>query len=117
MPKTKSQKIEVTMAPASSKGKWLPSADMEEIEDNLSLVAPEVEFISTRYVVKLPYNDEHFNDHWKLRLYVANLVERRLGDDVQLTSLKIRRPSLSSRSLARLHGRVPEAKLYVTLKF
>jgi hypothetical protein len=114
MPRQKTRKIKVDIAPSG--GKWLPPA-MDEIEDNLTLVAPEVDFISSRYVVKLPYNDPHFQDRWKLRLYVAKLLERKLGDDVQLTSLKVHKPSLTNRSLSKILGHAPEARLYVTLKF
>jgi hypothetical protein len=114
--KTKTKKIKVKAAPPHEE-KWIPRGSVEEIEDHMALVAPEVDFISTRYVVKIPYNDEHFKDHWKLRLYAAKLVERKLGDDVQLTSLKIHKPSSWNRIVAKMLGRIPSAKLYVTLKF
>src|SRR4051794_8341627 len=103
--KTKTRKIKVTSKP--SQEKWILRKPMGEVEDHMTLVAPEVDFIATRYVVKLPYNDQHFKDRWKLRLYAAKLVERKLGDDVQLTSLKVKKPGVTARTTAKLLGRVP----------
>lgn len=96
---------------------------VEDTEDNLEteepfdLVPPETHYLSTRYVVKIPVTDRHLQDRWELRKHAAHMVERALGDEVQVTSLKVRKPHLLRKSYARMRGQVPCARAYVTIKF
>lgn len=86
-------------------------------QDTFDLVPPETHYLSTRYMVKIPVTDRHLQDRWELRKHAAHLVERALGDEVQVTSLKVRKPHLLGKSYARLRGQVPCARAYVTIKF
>jgi hypothetical protein len=88
-----------------------------EIQQDLPLIPPEVRFLSDRYIVKLPLSDPHFKNPWELRLHVAKILEGHLGDTIELTSLKIRRPHFIAKTKARLLKREPYARAYVTLKF
>lgn len=81
------------------------------------LIPPETHYLSTRYIVQIPLDDKHLRDRWELRKHAARLVERSLGDEVQVTSLKVRRPHLIRKTTARLRHQTPCAKAYVTVKF
>lgn len=90
----------------------------EEIsQEDLPLVPPEVHYLSESYVVKLPLNDERLHKLWELRVYVARILERHLGDEVQLTSLKVKKPHIIAKRKAGLRGQEPCARAYVTIKF
>jgi len=86
-------------------------------EEKFELIPPEIEYMSAQYVLAIPVTDRHLNNPWKLRLRAAKLLERKLGDHVQLTALKVKRPGLKARLTAWLHHQVPTARLYVTVKF
>jgi len=81
------------------------------------LIPPETHYLSTRYLVQIPIDDRHLQDRWELRKHAAKLVERSLGDEVQVTSLKVRKPHIISKSVARLRHQTPCARAYVTVKF
>jgi hypothetical protein len=90
--------------------------ELEQPEE-LPFVPPETHYISERYEIEVPLNDEHFESPWKLRVYAVKLVEHRLGDSVQVTKVKVRKPHLIAKSKARLLKRQPTARLYLTIKF
>ena len=81
------------------------------------LIPPETHYLATKYVVKIPVTDNHLRDRWELRKHAAKMVERSIGDEVQVTSLKVRRPHIIRKSVARLRHQTPCAKAYVTVKF
>jgi hypothetical protein len=89
----------------------------EEKEEKFNLIPPEVDYLSTNYRIRLPVSDKHLQNPWKLRIYAAKHIERKVGDYPQLTSLKVRQPSRLSKTLARLRGQEPEASVFVTVKF
>ena len=88
-----------------------------EVPEDLPFAPPEMHYLSTRYVVRIPVTDEHLKDRWELRVYAAKLVERKLGDEAQVTAMKIRRPHLISKTKAKLRNQVPQARLLLTVKF
>jgi len=102
---------------AKTKIKVIDNQDVEEQAETFDLVPPETHYLSTRYMVKIPVTDRHLQDRWELRKHATHMVERALGDEVQVTSLKVRKPHLLRKSLARLRGQVPCARAYVTIKF
>ena len=81
------------------------------------LIPPETHYLSTRYIVKIPVDDKHLRDRWELRKHAAKLVERSLGDEVQVTALKVRKPHLIRKTAAKLRHQTPCARAYVTVKF
>jgi hypothetical protein len=83
----------------------------------LPFVPPDTHFLSEHFIVQLPVSDPHFEDPWKLRVHVAKIIERRLGDHVQLTSMKVKKPHLVAKSVARLRRREPCARAFVTIEF
>ena len=90
---------------------------VEEIPEDLPFAPPDMEYLSELYLVEIPVDDEHFADRWKLRLYAEKVLEERLGDSVQLTSMKVKKPHAVGRAKAKLLKRQPIARIYVTVKF
>jgi hypothetical protein len=86
-------------------------------DGSLPFQPPETKYIASVHVLKVPVTDEHFGNPWRLRLYAADLLAQEIGDEAQLTDLKVKKPSLAAKSLARLLGTVPNARLYATIKF
>lgn len=89
----------------------------EQKNEKFGLVPPEIDYISSKFRIKLPIDDTHFSDPWKLRIYAAKLLQKEIGDEVQLTTMKVKRPLFIHRLGSRLFGRVPNARLYITIKF
>lgn len=85
--------------------------------EKISFEPPEPQYIAEKEVFEIPLSDPRLNKPWELRLYATELVKQRIGDEAQVTSLKVKRPRLIRKTLARLHGREPQARLYVTIKF
>jgi hypothetical protein len=98
------------------KTKIIQNEESETVEE-MPFVPPEIHELAEHYVVKIPVSDIRSEKGWDLRLHIAEIIENRLGDEVQLTSLKVRQPHMISRSVARLKKREPCARAYVTIKF
>ena len=95
-----------------------PNTDLpaEKTED-LPFVPPDLHYLAERYIVRIPISDKRLNDRWALRLYAEKELSRRLGDEVQLTSLKVKKPHILAKSKAKIQKIEPEARLIVTVKF
>lgn len=89
----------------------------EETLEELPFVPPEIHELSERYTIRVPLRDLNLDDRWHLRLYAEKVLEDRLGDTVQLTSMRVHKPHLLAKSKARLFKREPQARLLVTIKF
>jgi hypothetical protein len=89
----------------------------QEDQEKLEFIPPETHYLSTKYMVKIPVTDKHLNNRWELRVYASKLVERHLRDEVQVTSLKLKKPHILKREVAKLRGQTPYARAYVTIKF
>jgi hypothetical protein len=89
----------------------------QETMEDLPFAPPETRELSERYIVRVPVSQAPWHDRWQLRLYAEKELETRLGDRVQLTSLRVHKPHLISKTKARLLKREPEARLVVTIKF
>lgn len=85
--------------------------------DKLAFEPPEPQYISEQEVFDVALADTRLRKPWELRLYAAELVRQRLGDEAQVTSLKVKNPGVLAKSRAKLSGRPPTARLYVTIKF
>jgi hypothetical protein len=85
--------------------------------DELPFQPPEPKYVVERHVVKIPITDPHLKDKWELRKYAEKLLEEKLGDEVQLTELKVKKPGPTARAVAKLFKRVPQVKLRSTIKF
>jgi hypothetical protein len=90
---------------------------LEELPEDLPFAPPDVDYLSEVYLIEIPLDDKHFGDRWKLRVYAEKVLEQRLGDTVQLTSLKVKKPHAVGRAKAKLLKRQLVARLYVTVKF
>ena len=88
-----------------------------ETLEELPFVPPEIHELSESYIIRVPISQAPWHDRWQLRLYAERELEQRLGDSVQLTSLKVHKPHLLSKTKARILKREPEARLIVTIKF
>jgi hypothetical protein len=91
--------------------------EIPETLEDLPFAPPEVRELSERYIVRVPVSQAPWHDRWQLRLYAEKELETRLGDSVQLTSLKVHKPHILSKTKAHLLKREPEARLVVTIKF
>ena len=91
--------------------------EVPETLEDLPFAPPEIKELSERYVVRVPVSQAPWHDRWQLRLYAEKELETRLGDTVQLTSMKVRKPHFISKTKARWFKREPEARLIVTIKF
>jgi ubiquitin-protein ligase len=91
--------------------------DAVEVPEDLPFAPPEMHYLSTRYIVHIPVTDGHLKDRWDLRVYAVKLVERKLGDEAQVTAMKVRQPHLISKTKAKIRNEVPQARLLLTVKF
>jgi len=91
--------------------------DEEENFSKMPLVIPDQHYLAERYLVRIPVGDSHFKSKWELRKYAVELLEKKLGDDVQLASMKVKQPHLAAKTKARLLKREPCARAFVTVKF
>lgn len=89
----------------------------QETLEELPFVPPDTHYLAERYVVRVPLSQAPLDDRWQLRLYAEKQLETRLGDSVQLTSLRVHKPHALSKAKARLLKREPEARIVVTIKF
>jgi hypothetical protein len=96
--------------------KTITDQEYEETE-SLPVVTPELHYLSAKYIVRVPLSDNHLKNRWELRKYAEKLIESKLGDEVQLTNMKVKRPHLLAKSKARILKREPSARLLVTVKF
>jgi hypothetical protein len=85
--------------------------------ENLPMEPPEPGYLVEKHVLRVPVTDKHFESPWELRKYAVSLMEKKLGDQVQLTDLKVKKPGVFKRAWAKITGKVPEAELVVTIKF
>jgi hypothetical protein len=111
MPKPKTKKAQTKIKDSAA------PEEIPETLENLPFAPPETHYLAECYTVRVPLSQAPLHDRWQLRLYAEKELERRLGDFVQLTSLKVRKPHLISKTKARLLKREPEARLLVTIKF
>jgi hypothetical protein len=86
-------------------------------EDKLAFEPPEPGYITEKEVFEIPLTDERLGKPWELRLYATELVANKIGDQAQVTSVKVKKPRLVRRTLAKLRKQEPCARLYVTIKF
>jgi hypothetical protein len=91
--------------------------DQAQEDNTLPVIVPELHYLSAKYVVMIPAGDKHLKDRWELRKYVEKLIEKKLGDEVQLTSVKVKKPHLLAKSKAKLLKREPYTRILATVKF
>lgn len=89
----------------------------QSFTNELNVIPPETQYLSESYVLRIPANDQHLHSPWQLRLYALELLEKEIGDEVQLTSLRVKKPRLVAKGTAKLRGQAPHARLFVTIKF
>jgi hypothetical protein len=85
--------------------------------EKLPFEPPEPDYVAEQYIIKIPATDKHFKSPWELRKYATKLLEDKIGDYAQLTSLKVKHPSKLARAWAKLLRKEPLASLYMTVKF
>ena len=88
-----------------------------DIEEKLAFEPPEPGYIAEKQVFLISMNESRMRTPWGLRLYAEELVRERLGDDAQITSVKVKKPKLMSKAKAKLSHQEPPARLCVTIKF
>jgi len=88
-----------------------------DTEDKLAFEPPEPGYIAERQIFLIPMDESRLRTPWGLRLYAEELVRERLGDDAQITSVKLKGPKLLSKAKAKISHQEPPARLCVTIKF
>lgn len=73
--------------------------------------------MAEQYIIKIPATDKHFNSPWELRKYASMLLEDKIGDYAQLTSLEVKHPGKLAKIWAKLLRKEPFASLHMTVKF
>jgi hypothetical protein len=91
--------------------------DQKIVQEDYPMVPPEVHFLADKYVVKVPISDPHLDSPWDLRVHVAKLLQSHLGDEIELTSMKVKKPHLIAKAKAKVFKHEPCAKAIVTIKF
>lgn len=91
--------------------------EQKTLPEKLGFEPPEPQYIAEKEVFYIPLTDERLNKPWELRLYAVELVQQRIGDEAQVTSLKVKKPRLVRKTLAKLKKQEPQARLFVTIKF
>jgi len=86
-------------------------------EDKLAFEPPEPGYIAEKQVFLIPMSESRLRTPWGLRLYAEELIKERLGDDAQITSVKLKSPKLISKAKAKISRQEPPARLCVTIKF
>lgn len=86
-------------------------------DESLPLQPPEPDYVSEVYRLTVPANDKHLKDPWELRKYAAKLLEKKIGDEAQVTAVKLKMPGLLSRFTAKMFNKAPQARLRITVKF
>src|SRR3954462_6644256 len=94
-----------------------PQTIEENFQEDYLMAPPETHFLADRYVVKVPISDPHFESPWELRVHVAKLLKHHLGDEVELTSMKVKKPHLIAKTKAKVLKQEPCARAIVTIKF
>jgi hypothetical protein len=89
----------------------------KNIEDDLAIAPPVAESISAKYIIKLPVSDAHFKNLEAIKAYATKLLEKKLGDDVEINRLKIKKPGLASKLVSKVFDKTPNARLYITVDF
>lgn len=92
-------------------------SETEKVDEKFDIEPPEIEYIAAKYVISVPVDKVNLKDKWNLRLYASKVLKQKIGDEVQLTSMKVRRQPWLSRNMGRLVGRSPRVDLLVTTKF
>lgn len=87
------------------------------MSEKLAFEPPEPQYIIEKEVFEIPLSDRRLSRPWELRLYATELAKQRIGDEVQVTSLMVKKPRLARKALAKLHKQEPCARLHVTIKF
>lgn len=85
--------------------------------EKLAFEPPEPQYITEREKFMIDLSDTRLKNPWGLRLYASELVRQKIGDDAQITSVKVKKPGLFRKTLIKLKGQKPYALLYVTIKF
>jgi hypothetical protein len=86
-------------------------------DEKLAFEPPEPGYIAEREMFEIPMSDPRLKNPWGLRLYVTELVHQRIGDEAQITSIKVKQPHAMRKTLARIKKQEPQARLYATIKF
>lgn len=85
--------------------------------EKLAFEPPEPQYITEKEIFDIPISDQHLKKPWGLRLYASELVQQRLGDEAQVTSIKVKKPGILEKTKAKWSSREPYARLQVTIKF
>jgi hypothetical protein len=85
--------------------------------EKLAFEPPEPGYIAEQEVFEIPLSDPRLKDPWALRLYATELVRQKIGDEAQVTAVKVKHPGTLRKALAKLKKQEPQARLYATIKF
>ena len=91
--------------------------EQKSTDEKLAFEPPEPQYIAEKEVFEIPLSDSRLAKPWELRLLAIELVKQKIGDEAQITSLKVKKPRLARKTLYKIRNQEPCARLYVTIKF
>ena len=90
-------------------------------KNNLDIDIPmtegENQFIYESYVVTVPADNSFLDDPKKLTTYAKKTVKRHLGDEAEVSKVKLKKPGLVKKGFDRILRRQVMASFIVVTKF
>ena len=96
---------------------WVMAKTKSLQYEELDIAPPVPECISAHYLIKVPASDRHLKSDESINSYATKLLEKKLGDKIELKSLRVSKPGLTNRATSKLFRKTPNAKLYATVEF
>lgn len=87
------------------------------MENNDFEVNMDSQFILSKHEISVDYSLKSLQTPQGVQAYAKRAIKRVLHDDAEVSKVRLKRPSFISRGIARMAGKTPQARLYVTTKF
>jgi hypothetical protein len=87
------------------------------MENDSIVVALDNQSIFSRHIIVVDNNLKSLDSKETTKKYAKQAMRRILHDDVEISSIKIKRPGFIKRGLLKLVRKPAQARLYVTTKF
>ncbi len=91
--------------------------DKNNLEISIPLEEMDGQFIYESYTVAVPLKDSFLDDPTEVKKYAKKTIKKHLGDEVDVSKVKVKKPGMFKKSMSKLVGRQPMAHLLVVTKF
>jgi hypothetical protein len=86
-------------------------------EDNFTVEDINSQYLFSTHEILVDNSLKSLNTPEGLKAYAAKTLKRIMGDEVTVSSVKLKRPGLISKLASKKKGKNPQARLYVITKF